>query len=163
MSPHGFGFQLKIPVKCVVAAAANQISSFGPDTCTAVDPNGEGSEWNTMMPPMPMSCDAVEVRATAGQVLPAALVTDRQPNGNYGNSACQRWNVVSTEGQVKMTLLSIRKPSVHLFFFIHKQFYLDLDLQSMLILTQWPLYSNLTHVRSRCICILKMKFLAPAI
>ena len=96
---------------CIVAAAANQISSFGPATCTAADPNGEGSgfpEWSTMIPPRPMSCDALGVSITAGQVLPAALVTDRETDGNYRNFACQRWNIASTEGEVRMKSLNTR-------------------------------------------------------
>ena len=90
---------------CVVSAAANQIPSFGPATCTTADPNSEGSgfpEWSTTaMLPVPVRCDAVEVRITAGQILEAALVTERGPHGNYRNNACQRWNVVTTEGQVR--------------------------------------------------------------
>ena len=98
---------------CIVAAAANQISNFGPSTCTAADPNGEGSgfpEWSTMIPPtsMPLPCDVMEVPMTAGQVLPAALVTDRETDGHYRNFACQRWNIASTEGQVRMKSMNTR-------------------------------------------------------
>ena len=60
------------------------------------------------MPPLPQSCDAVEVGINAGEVLQAALVTETQRDGYYRNIACQRWNVVSTEGQVRMTLLNTR-------------------------------------------------------
>ena len=102
---------------CVIAAAANQIMSFGPATCRMADPNrpvtawpegsGDPEGWSTMAP-MPVSCDPVEIGLVAGSVIPAAMVTDRQPDGYYRNNACQRWSIASTEGQVRGS--SIHKP-----------------------------------------------------
>ena len=47
-------------------------------------------------------CDesAQEIQIATGQVLPGALVTNTQTDGNYPNNACQQWNVIADENEV---------------------------------------------------------------
>ena len=51
---------------------------------------------------MPDGCDesVQEVEITTGQVLPGAIVTNTDNDGNYPNNACQQWNVIASENEV---------------------------------------------------------------
>ena len=46
-----------------------------------------------------------EVRVSPGQVLPAALVTQTEPDGHYPNNACQAWTIIAGDGQVTTIFL----------------------------------------------------------
>ena len=42
-----------------------------------------------------------EIQIATGQVLPGALVTNTESDGDYPNNACQQWKIIADENQVR--------------------------------------------------------------
>ena len=81
------------------------------DNITQTDmntPTTEGyivnTDYDVYISGMNQGCDesVQEVQITTGQVLPGAIVTNTENDGNYPNNACQIWNIAADENQVQI-------------------------------------------------------------
>ena len=72
------------------------------DVYTSGMNHGVNTDYDVCTSGMNHCCDesAQEIQIATGQVLPGAIVTNTQNDGNYPNNACQQWNVIAGENEV---------------------------------------------------------------
>ena len=125
-------------LRCIVTATGNYITPhhgwFGPRlTCKTAERSGKSS-----------SCDPVDVPLTAGQILRAALISDRDADGYVRDAECQRWNLISTQGQVRVTLLHTNMPyrQMYTYSVTHGPEILEINFKKLILLYFWTASSR---------------------